>query len=231
MLPTLLTRLRKGAFLPTSGTSYPSLLPFLASLPAKALLAPADGKAGGAPFCAALLDSLWTTMTAAGSTEGGGAPSWLDDVVSAHVECATFLLLKLPPPSEEGGTASVHGEHCSDTAAGATVENPAGGGSGEVGTENNSVAASVSAATAHLAKAVRRLVLDEEECTVGGGLGGGGAKSAERESPDVGEAFGRALGQLHLGAERGSGVMGSASGSAAVWGALLGEFKGALDQM
>lgn len=227
MLPTLLTRLRKGAFLPSSNTSYPSLLPLLASLPAQALVAPSGGKAGGAPFCAALLESLWTTITCNSEIGGGGLPAWLGDVMSAHVECATFLLLKLPPPqSGEGGTESVLGEE-HDEAGVAAAEN-SGGAGGKADTEQNPLAVSVSAATAHLAKAVRSLASDEED---GGGLRAGGARSTGRELPVVGEAFSRALGQLHLGAEKGSGVMGSAAAAAVVWGALLREFKGALDQM
>ncbi|CAM9275539.1 unnamed protein product [Hapterophycus canaliculatus] len=235
VLPSLLTRLRKGAFLPTSSTSYPSLLPFLASLPEQALLAPADVRSGGDPFCAALLESLWATITGTdGNTEGGGGtPGWLADVVSAHAECATFLLLKLPPPLGEGGPSRiVEGERGVAAVAVTVTADSAGGRSGEADAEQNSVAVSVSAATAHLAQAVRSLALDDEEGgAAGAGLAAGGVKRAGRESPVVGEAFSRALGQLHLGAEKGSGVMGSVSGSAAVWGALLREFTGALDQM
>ncbi len=210
VLPALLTRLRKGAFLATSGTSYPCLLPLLASVPLQTLLAPADGRAG-APFCAALLENLWSTIAGGGGGGGdgdgavgdrGGAPSWLVDVVSAHVECAAFLLLRLPPPPEE-----------------------AGGGDGGMDSELQPAVS----ATENLARAVRRMALDEE----GEGdavAAGGGVQLAARESSAVMEAFGRALGQLHRGAEKGAGVMGSTDGRGEVWGALLRELTGALDQ-
>ncbi|CAM9284215.1 unnamed protein product, partial [Scytosiphon promiscuus] len=239
VLPTLLTRLRKNAFLPTSRTSYPSLLPFLASLPEEALLVPADERksVARAPFCAALLDSLWTTttITVAGNSEGGGGgmPGWVGDVVSAHVECATFLLLKLPPPSKGDDSHANSGrEHDAEAAAAAAAAavDSADGAADEVDPEQHSVAVGVSAACAHLAKAVRTLVLDEEVEAAEREVGAGGAKSAWRESAVINEAFSRSLGQLHLGAEKGSGVMGSASGSATVWEALLREFKGALDE-
>ena len=274
VLPTLLTRLRKGAFLATSGTSYPCLLPLLASLPLQTLLAPAamDGRAAGAPpFCAALLETLWTTISKPGGSGGvdavggdrGGSSGWLADVVSAHVECATFLLLKLPPqtPSPEGGGVAVPlvlgdeeggggagtsagGKGAEDaalaTASSASAAGAAGGGGsgGDTGLEP-AVAVSVSAATDNVVRAVRSLAVDEEEedavvaaaAAVAAGEGlGGRIQRAARRSPIVREAFSRALGQLHLGAEKGAGAMGSASGAAAVWGALLRELKGALDQ-
>lgn len=268
VLPTLLTRLRKGAFLATSGASYPCLLPLLASLPLGTLLAPADGRAG-APFCAALLETLWTTICKPGGGGGGGggdtgdrggASGWLADVVSAHVECATFLLLKLPPPlppssssseggvvvsqapleggggggSGEGAAARASGNAAVDAAAYVAASASAGGGGGE-GTELESVAASVSAATENVVKAVGSFVVDGEEqdavasAAIGEGLGGR-VQKAGRKSAVIGEAFSRALGQLHLGAEKGAGVMGSVGGAAAVWGALGRELKGALDQ-
>lgn len=111
VLPTLLKRLRKGAFLPTSGSSYPCLLPFLASLPVETLLAPSDGNKSSkctTPFCVDLVETLWTTVATAtslggdaagGLTPGGsGAAGTVADVASAHIECATLLLLKLPAP-------------------------------------------------------------------------------------------------------------------------------------
>ncbi|CAM9404069.1 unnamed protein product [Ectocarpus fasciculatus] len=225
VLPTLLTRLRKGAFLATSGTSYPCLLPLLASLPAQALLLPADNRAGP-PFCVALVENLWATIAepssgdAAGDRTGGGG-GWLADVVSAHVECVTFLLLKLPPASqglgeEDDSTASASGDRPDDVGGGRVVD-----------TERHPAAVSAAAATTNLAKAVGVFVLEEE--TGASGLGNG-LRTVGRRSQTISEAFGRALGQLHLGGEKGAGVMGSTSGSAAVWGALLREFQGALDQ-
>lgn len=223
MLPTLLTRLRKGAFLATSGTSYPCLLPLLASLPAQALLSPTDSRAGP-PFCVALVENLWITVAkpssgdAAGDRTGGGG-GWLADVVSAHVECVTFLLLKLPPAcsglGEEGDTAA------------ASTSGDMPGGARAVDTEQSSAAVSVAAATANLAKAVGAFVLEDE--TGANGLENG-LRTVGRRSQTISEAFGRALGQLHLGAEKGVGVVGTTSGSAAVWGALLREFQGGLDQ-
>ncbi|CAN0179259.1 unnamed protein product [Ectocarpus sp. 6 AP-2014] len=225
VLPTLLTRLRKGAFLATSGTSYPCLLPLLASLPAQALLSPADGRAGP-PFCVAFVENLWVTIAKPSSGDaagdrtggggGGGGGGWLADVVSAHVECVTFLLLKLPPASEglgEAGDASTSGG--------------IPGGGGGVDTERSSAAVSVAAATANLTKAVGVFVLEEETGATGPG---NGVRTAGRRSQTISEAFGRVLGQLHLGGEKGAGVVGTTSGSAAVWGALLREFEGGLDQ-
>lgn len=113
VLPTLLKRLRKGAFLPTSGSSYPCLLPFLASLPVETLLAPSDASKNNkyTPFCADLVETLWTTVASAASLGGdaastsapGGshAAARIADVASAHVECTTLLLLKLPPPPQQ----------------------------------------------------------------------------------------------------------------------------------
>lgn len=232
-----MARLRKGAFLATSGTSYPCLLPLLASLRVQTLLAPADGRAGAPPFCAALLETLWTTISNPGGGGGGGvgavrgerggASGWRADVASAHVECATFLLLKLPPPPlplPEGNAVA------DDAVAAADATAASAGGGGE---DTASAAVSVSAATENVVRAVKSLAADDgEEDTVvtGEGLGRGRVPRAARKSPIIGEAFSRALGQLHLGAEKGAGVMGSVSGAAAVWGALLRELKGALDQ-
>ncbi|CAN0299527.1 unnamed protein product, partial [Ectocarpus sp. 12 AP-2014] len=224
VLPTLLTRLRKGAFLATSGTSYPCLLPLLASLPAHALLSPADGRAGP-PFCVALMENLWVTIAkpssgdAAGDRTGGGGGGWPADVVSAHVECVTFLLLKLPPASEGLGEAD-------DTAAASTSGDIPGVG-GVLDTERSLATVSVAAATANLAKVVGVFVLEEETGATGPG---NGVRTVGRRSQTISEAFGRALGQLHLGGERGAGVVGTTSGSAAVWGGLLREFEGGLDQ-
>eukprot|EP00903_Cladosiphon_okamuranus_P017695 g16294.t1 len=247
VLPTLLTRLRKGAFLATSGTSYPCLLPLLASFPLQTLLAPADGRAGAPPFCATLLETLWTTMSNPGGGDGGGggldAPGgerggssgWLGDVASAHVECATFLLLKLPPPPTPGGNAAddaVSGDYATAAVAPAGVPPPAAGGVGEE--DPASVAVGVSAAVDNVIRVVKSLAVDggEEDAAAGTGegLGGGRVQRTARQSPIVREAFSRALGQLHLGAEKGTGVMGSATESAALWGAVLRELKGALDQ-
>ncbi|CAM9571699.1 unnamed protein product, partial [Sphacelaria rigidula] len=83
VLPTLLVRLRKGAFLSTAGTCYPCLLPFLASLPVEALLAPADTKFvpqsststapphGAVPFCIQFLEDLWAPIEALLAPDGG----------------------------------------------------------------------------------------------------------------------------------------------------------------
>ncbi|CAN0400807.1 unnamed protein product, partial [Ectocarpus sp. 8 AP-2014] len=228
VLPTLLTRLRKGAFLATSGTSYPCLLPLLASLPAQALLSPADGRAGP-PFCVAFVENLWVTIAKPSSGDaagdrtggggGGGGGGWLADVVSAHVECVTFLLLKLPPASQGLGEAG-------DTAAASTSGGIPGGG-GVVDTERSSAAVSVAAATANLAKAVGVFILEDETGATGPG---NGVRTVGRRSQTISEAFGRVLGQLQLGGEKGAGVVGTKTGSAAVWGALLREFEGGLDQ-
>lgn len=100
----------------------------------------------------------------------------------------------------------------------AAVETPGAGGS-SVMTEN-------------LARAVRHFVLDSDAEEEGEGEAKEGLRQRIRHTGRgsmIVEAFGRALGQLHLGEARGAGVMVSAGGSAAVWAAVLGEFKGALD--
>lgn len=227
VLPTFLARLRKDAFLRTSGISYPCLLPFLASLSIETLLAPTDGKATGSPFCAALVETLWATVTKhsgsrnskiAGESEGGGAGGWLSDVVCAHVECAVYLLLKLPPSG--GGSSDVEGfENDGDEYA---LQRQDG----------------VEAATANLARAVGSFVLGEEvgeaagvedtRSYIGGWLrrevkSAGGAAT-------VSKAYSRALGQLHLGEKKGAGVMGSTGEAARVWGDLLEICKQALHE-
>ena len=90
-----------------------------------------------------------------------------------------------------------------------------------------------------LARALGSFVLDIEtaggEAGVQAGIGGRERRLRsllERagKTRTVCEALGRALGQLHLGRERGSVVMGSVAGVEAVWGPLLVEMTGALDE-
>lgn len=253
VLPTLLTRLRKGALLSASGTCYPCLLPFLASLSVETLLSPAavrvapqlsnpdqrpaeslppppsdaSSASKAVPFCVQFLEDVWAPMEALlspGARGGGGVGGayWLVDVAAAHVECVAFLLLKLPSP-----------------AATAAPVQMMGGGSG--------AAAAAAAATANLSRATRSFLLNCEDDVVG--LDGEALVADERQGQGLGvsrglrerlrgatdrsavaAAFGRALGQLHLGAERGAGVMGAMEGAVGVWNALLGEGIKALDE-
>lgn len=232
VLPTLLKRLRKGCFLPSSATSYPCLLPLLASLPIQALLAPADpaSSTNTTPFCVAFLEVLWATIADsvargdAGSVASGAAPAaagWLGDVVSAHVECLTFLLLKLPPlPPRKSGAVESGAIVAEVSQAGGSAEDP--------------VAASVAAAMSHLGRVLRGVLEDAvagddgPRPAEGGGLRGK-MKGMGRSSV-VTEAFSRALEQLHYGCARGVGVMGSASGSGEVRGVLLEVFKEVLHE-
>lgn len=244
VLPTLLTRLRKGAFLDSSGTSYPCLLPLLASLSVEVLLEPAEKKGTGtskpnAPFCAAFLDSLWMAIT---KLAGSGARGWLCDVISAHLECVAFLLLKLPP-SPEGSSALTGTErvlidgacgHSEEHLDGVKCKPP------EIAAEGGNdgpAAASLSAVTENLRRAWRSFVLSgddgsdletDEDAGSGKGLLGR-VGSTGRGGGVVREAFVSALGHLHSGEERGAGSMGSVRGSAKVWGALLQECKNAVD--
>lgn len=245
------------------------------------LLSAVGGQGGGTPFGIALLEILWTTITSppprggdassdhrGGGAGGGASWGWAADVVSAHVECATFLLLKLPPPpppspsplpeavssalgegqeEEEGegdkfAVTDASGDVAADDDKTVAAAAATGGGDSGSGAEHELVARSVSAATENLAKAVRSFVLDEDEeaaaaaaaaTAAAGGLRDRTQSAARRKSKASSvnrEDFSRAFGQLHLGAEKGAGVMSSVSGSATVWGALLHEFKRALDQ-
>ncbi|CAM9269600.1 unnamed protein product, partial [Laminaria digitata] len=189
VLPTLLKRLRKGAFLPTSGSSYPCLLPFLAALPVETLLAPSDGNKTnkGAPFCADLVETLWSTVATStslgGDTAGGVAPgssvvaARVADVASAQVECATLLLLKLPPPPQQ----QQQEEQQQPLPSSERVSS----GENEVKADSR-LATSVSVAALNLARTVVSFVLDETA-----------AGAAGRTRMDS-ETLGRALGQLQL---------------------------------
>lgn len=228
VLPTLLARLRKGAFLASSGTSYPCLLPLLASLSVEDLLEPAGKKGAGtgkpdAPFCAAFLDSLWIAIT---KLEGNGPCGWLSDVISAHIECVVFLLLKLPP-SPEGSSAFTGTERVpyddSEEHLVGVKSKPL-----EVGDESPA-AASLSAVTENLCRAWRSFVLSDDESAASGNGLLGRVGSPGRGGGVVREAFVSALGHLHSGGERGSGSMGAVSGSAKVWGALLQGCNDAVD--
>lgn len=231
VLPTLLARLRKGAFLPTSSTSYPCLLPLMASFSVQTLLSPtSDSPSSAVPFCVAVLETLWASMATppkGHSVVSGGlyVSGWLPDVACAHVECVTFLLLKLPPSGgvlttktleQHGGAANAGGSSSVNKMVDATVETPGG----------------TLTIVENLARAVRYFALDGAEEVGEGGAGGGlrqRTRSTRRSSAVI-EGFRRALGQLHMGGARGAGVMGSADGSSAVWAAVLKEFKGALDE-
>lgn len=231
VFPTLLARLRKGAFLPTSSTSYPCLLPLMASFSVQTLLSPtSDSPSSAVPFCVAVLETLWASVATppkGHSVVSGGryVSGWLPDVACAHVECLTFLLLKLPPSGggvkaktseQDDGAASAGGSSSANKMIDATVETPGG----------------TLTIVENLARAVRHFAVDGAEDEGEGGVGGGLRQRirSTRRSSAVIEAFGRALGQLHTGGVRGAGVMGSADGWSTVWAAVLKEFKRALDK-
>lgn len=90
-----------------------------------------------------------------------------------------------------------------------------------------------------LARALGSFVVDTESAAGEAGVqeGVGGLERRLRsllehagKTRTVCEALGRALGQLHLGRERGAGVMSSVAGVETVWGGLLVELTGALDE-
>lgn len=137
---------------------------------------------------------------------------------------------RLSVTDASGDTAADADKNVDAAAAAAAAGCNGDGGSG--GTEQESVALSVSAATENLSKAVRSFVLDDDEgaAAVTAAAGDHIQSPARKKSSATRQAFSRAFGQLHLGAEKGSGVMSSMSGSVTVWGALLRECKGALDQ-
>lgn len=147
----------------------------------------------------------------------GRSGEWLVDVASAHVECAAFLLLKLPPLAASGTAAE-------DPSALAAV-------------------AAITAFATSLARAMRSFVLDHKGDELAEADETHEKKKLEvrpvglrkmlrnaEDSTAVSDAFGRALGQLHLGAERGAGMMGTLDGSTTVWEALLQECMRALGQ-
>lgn len=245
VLPTLLKRLRKGAFLPTSGSSYPCLLPFLASLSVQTLLAPADGNKP-TPFCAELVESLWTTIASATSLGGdanaalapggSGAAGKIADVASAHVECTTLLLLKLPPLPPPPPPQQQLSPEGAPPAGDGVKALPSGEGDGVKA--DSHLATSISVAAMNLARIVGSFVLDETVPGEGETDGRGGDRErrlrslleAAGKTRMVGDALGQALGQLLVGGERGSGVMGSAVGAETIWGPILQELMRALDE-
>lgn len=212
----------------SSSTSYPCLLPLLVSLSVGVLLEPAEKNGAGtgkpaAPFCAAFLDSLWMAIT---KLTGNGPCGWLCDVISAHLECVVFLLLKLPP-SPEGSSALTGTERApygdsEEHLVGVKSKPPEGG-------DESPAAASLSAMTENLCRAWRSFVLrDDGSAASGKGLLGR-VGSTGRGGGVVREAFVSVLGHLHSGGERGAGSMGSVSGSGKVWGALLQGCNEAVD--
>lgn len=215
VLTTLLTRLRKGHFLRSASVSYPSLLPFLASLHPETLTSPTGAPGDAMPsleglqqkdkytltFGEEFMESIWRV---ADKPQAGARlrPAQLADVVVAYVESVTFFMLKLPPDIGDSSSATV-----------------------------------VSAA------AQERLVDAVAELVLGRPFEGGcwDGKPAREETSSLRHrlagntatvcgVLGRSLAQLHLAGIKGSGVMGSRQVAAEVWGKLEGIFKKALDE-
>lgn len=249
VLPTVVKKLEKGAFIASAASSYPCLLPFVASLSMETLLLPSNGRIGspgkmareqdtmaetetrtegetalsasgtsGASFCLDFLRAVWMPLEhppsglSAGHEGENGA--WVAQIVSAHLECIAFLLLKLQPDPRSIAT-----------------------GSGSPGSE--SVALGQARAVRDVAREAagilvvyaRSILLTEVEevealhAKVGRKIRGSGAMRV------VGKAFGRVMGQLHLGARRGAGMMGfPAWAEASLWGGLLETLIEALDR-
>lgn len=244
VLPTLLARLRKGAFLLSSATSYTCLFPFLGALSIETLLMPMDNpKADGStPFCVALLDTLWNTLArpaggSIGGTGGSGSTGWLADVAAAHLECSYLLLLKLPPAGSSEGEAVASP---ASPAVGMLSDSASRMEATDSGASSFPSAVCISATTAHFARAIGSFVFDERAKAEGGGAEVEGFRSLEqghrgwvkiaRRSTVVSEVVSRALGQLHLGEEKGLGVMGSKNEASMVWGSIVEDLKKALEE-
>jgi hypothetical protein len=82
LLRPLLKQLRAGAYLPSAGASYASLLPLLAGLPSEALEQHRPG--GGAAYYGRLLEAVWAGLAAAGNNG--------NSLVSAAASCMRFTI-------------------------------------------------------------------------------------------------------------------------------------------
>jgi hypothetical protein len=85
LLRPLLKQLRAGAYLPSAGASYASLLPLLAGLPSEALEQHRPG--GGAAYYGRLLEAVWSGLDAAGNNG--------TSLVSTAASCLCTVLQKM----------------------------------------------------------------------------------------------------------------------------------------